>query len=356
MTHSSATKKRSLLHLSLMALGICLSLCLLALAELGTYLLFISPPSGAAFLAAARTFYREQDRNLVHYMPECSRYNSRTTYRLKPGSCRFATREFDTTISANALGFRSSAEDLDSPEVIVLGDSQSFGWGVNDAETYPAILKQTLGLKVLNGSMPSYATVRELRVLDEVETSKTKVLVLQYCENDRHENATFAQNDGVLPIASEQVYTERVAETVTRQNQGYYPGKYLHRYLPMLYGTLRASSPELLDLKKARILAAHDAGLFLRALQGAAKSLGGLEIVVLHLSSYNEYSLPFIPALQRRWAAMQKAKRMPDLKLHFVRADQILDDDDFYRLDDHMRPQGHRKVAKLLAEVIKTKL
>ena len=49
-------------------------------------------------LSHLRAFYLHHDRVMVQAMPECSRYDPGLFYTLKPGECRFANREFDTTL------------------------------------------------------------------------------------------------------------------------------------------------------------------------------------------------------------------------------------------------------------------
>ncbi len=91
--------------------------------------------------------------------------------RLEPG----ATMQFKlrgnprTTIHVNSRGFRGA--DWPAPaegEVIVVGDSQVFGLGVDDDATFSARLASKRGVTVLNAGVPTYgpdeylATAREL--------------------------------------------------------------------------------------------------------------------------------------------------------------------------------------------------
>ena len=69
-------------------------------------------------------------------------------YRLRRGyRGRLATDEFDTTISINSRGYRGdefAAEKDDTFRILVIGDSFTFGWGVDDHETYAYRLQQLL--------------------------------------------------------------------------------------------------------------------------------------------------------------------------------------------------------------------
>ncbi len=106
--------------------------------------------------------------------------------RLEPGaSMRFQLRDNPlTTIHVNSRGFRGG--DWPAPgddEVIVVGDSQVFGLGVEDDATFSAGLAERSGRPVRNAGVPTYgpqeylATAREL--LAE-RRAKVVVVVLNF--------------------------------------------------------------------------------------------------------------------------------------------------------------------------------
>lgn len=99
--------------------------------------------------------------------------------RLEPG----ATMEFKlrsnprTTIHVNRRGFRGADWPVPTEgEVIVVGDSQVFGLGVDDGATFSARLASKRGAPVLNAGVPTYgpdeylATARELLAEREART------------------------------------------------------------------------------------------------------------------------------------------------------------------------------------------
>lgn len=69
-------------------------------------------------------------------------------YRLRENyGGRLAAADFDTTIQINSKGYRGSefaSNKGDARRVLVIGDSFTFGWGVNDDQTYPAVLQRLL--------------------------------------------------------------------------------------------------------------------------------------------------------------------------------------------------------------------
>jgi len=85
-------------------------------------------------------------------------------------------RFIDQPVTINADGFRGERIAKEKPEgtvrIVGLGDSQMFGWGVKDDETYLAILSALLNehvgactWEIVNTAVPGYNTVMELETL-----------------------------------------------------------------------------------------------------------------------------------------------------------------------------------------------
>ncbi len=108
--------------------------------------------------------------------------------RLEPGaSMKFRLRENPlTTIHVNAQGYRGDDWPAASPgsgEIIVLGDSQVFGLGVEDGETFSAKLAEATGRPVLNAGVPTYGPPEYLFLARELlaeRKPKTLVVTLNY--------------------------------------------------------------------------------------------------------------------------------------------------------------------------------
>ena len=73
---------------------------------------------------------------------------------------------------------RDDEESLKAPEVIVLGDSVAMGWGIEQNETMAQQIEAMAGLKVLNAGISSYGTVREMKLLNRLDLSRVKYLVI----------------------------------------------------------------------------------------------------------------------------------------------------------------------------------
>jgi hypothetical protein len=101
----------------------------------------------------------------VQFLPDCGRYDPDVTYTLRPGVCRFRNAEFDTELRINSAGLGDDEASLRDASVVVLDDSHAMGWGVEQDEAFPQVLERITGLKTLNAAVPSFGTVRAIRLL-----------------------------------------------------------------------------------------------------------------------------------------------------------------------------------------------
>jgi lysophospholipase L1-like esterase len=85
-------------------------------------------------------------------------------------------------------GFRTSPHSRQlhtSEHVLVLGDSVSVGNGVEAEQTYPSLLEEKLGKKVLNASVTGYRIVDYVEVLGNiVDNFKPQLVIIGICLND----------------------------------------------------------------------------------------------------------------------------------------------------------------------------
>ena len=105
--------------------------------------------------------------------------------RLEPNASmklRVASNDV-TTMQTNSLGYR--APEWRTPalgEVLVVGDSQVFGLGVENDETFSAKLSGLLKVNVLNGGVPTYGPREYTAVVKEVLATR-KVNTVVYVLN-----------------------------------------------------------------------------------------------------------------------------------------------------------------------------
>lgn len=159
---------------------------------------------GLGLVATEYAFSARDDGAFPHvnfYVPDPER-----GVRLEPGaSMRFQLRPNPlTTIHVNRRGHRG--DDWPAPsgdEIIVVGDSQVFGLGVEDDETFSAVLASIGDRPILNAGVPTYGPMEYLataRALLAERRAKTVVVVLNFVndpfEIDRPNRERHAVWDG----------------------------------------------------------------------------------------------------------------------------------------------------------------
>ena len=277
------------------------------------------------------------------YDPACSKYDFDVNYRFKDGQCRHRSWEFDVTIRGNSQGLPDDESSLLAPEIIILGDSYAAGWGVEQEQAFPAQLEQLSGKKVLVAAAPSYATGRELILLEQLDRSAVKTVIIQYSENDAFENFEVFKNGEVQPI-HHMVYRSISQTNLKRKRyleQPYFPGKYVYLVYLALQQPTAPAPPD--DDSKAE----HFLGIIARS------ELGKMDNVNIIVLSVNQEHIPdqgFIDALTARLSSE------PDpgfySRVTAIGTTDALTTEDYFILDDHLRPSGHQKVAELLMETL----
>ena len=157
---------------------------------------------GAAI--AEYAFDRRDDGAFPHvnfYLPD-----PELGVRLEPGaSMRFQLRQNPVSaIHVNPLGYRGSDWPAPAPtDILVVGDSQVFGLGVDDDATFSARLASSSGRAVLNAGVPTYGPREYLATAKEVLATRkvaSVVLVLNFVndpfELDRPNTERHAVWDG----------------------------------------------------------------------------------------------------------------------------------------------------------------
>jgi lysophospholipase L1-like esterase len=98
-------------------------------------------------------------------------------------------------IRTNALGFRGDELAPDGLRLLLLGDSQAFGFGAREEDAFPVVLQELyraagVSAQVVNAAVPSQSTWGELGLLEAVfdEVRPDGVLLALYVGNDFREN------------------------------------------------------------------------------------------------------------------------------------------------------------------------
>ncbi len=115
-------------------------------------------------------------------------------YDLRPG---LKVRFQQAMVTTNSCGMRdrerSYAKDADTYRIAMLGDSFTFGWGVEQDESFAAVLEQNLNrisrgkpkFEVLNFGVPGYSTFQEVAQFAETGASfDPDAIIVFFISND----------------------------------------------------------------------------------------------------------------------------------------------------------------------------
>lgn len=285
----------------------------------------------------ARDVYQRQ-RSIWQAQSSCIMFDEVLFYKPRPGTCVFDNVEYSTVLTFDSNGFRQTSPPVrlddnrpNQGRVVVLGDSQAMGWGVQDEETFGSILGKKYGFKVYNLAVASYGTARELmRLRKEFELRKGDVVVIQYHPNDLRENLAFLKSGGLPGHSSADL------------------GRLAHD--PQSYGVIQVSASIAFTLK----------GKLMRALFGAPDPQG--EDAGGHVEAFLAVSNHFQELAQARVLVCEVAsfgqatsfsedlKRLAEGRMSVL--SPVWESSDFYRLDDHLNAKGHRRLADLIAATI----
>lgn len=148
--------------------------------------------------------------------------NPTISYELKPNSEEYA---FRSTITTNSLGFRS--EELDErPLVAVVGDSITFGYGVQNNETLAAQLEQEFPrYQFLNAGVPGYNLKQQVATYNEkIRPLAPEHLLLVFYWNDIDAGPpAWLDEQGILRSHDWQPGDQRACSPIDRGIMAYIP-------------------------------------------------------------------------------------------------------------------------------------
>ncbi|MEW6058169.1 MAG: hypothetical protein AB1540_16305 [Bdellovibrionota bacterium] len=326
-------------------------LCVLALFEGLILFLLLNPAHLARFpqgtLDRFKDIYNRFDRVIIQMEEDFAVYDKDLFYTLKPGRFTFSNREFSTPYFVNAMGLRDSEESLVHPEVIVLGDSFAMGWGVGQQESFAEVLEKDTGFKVLNAAISSYDTAREMRLLDRLDLSRVKYVVIQYCDNDFDANESFSRNGNMLIVSDQKKYEE--AKRLYAQKKRYYFGRYATKFIWRMYRDVYEKVKKR-DQPGFKPAVAEQARHFLNVLsKGTSRDLSRVQLIVLDADKNNA----FLQELEKQAKNTQYAPHIRNLKT--LDLSKRWNRNHFLALDDHLSVQGHALIATELGKIISRK-
>ncbi len=301
-------------------------------------------------LPAIKKYYLEYDEVVFQYHPDFVHYDSMLFYALSPGEFTFTNREFSNDFYVNSDGFRDDEQSLQAPKVVVLGDSYSMGWGVDQEATYVSLMEKALAYRVLNTGVSSYGTAREVASLARVNTDSLEYLVVQYCPNDLTENRHYVYN-GRLEVSTKENWETASVHTV--ENSSYYLFKHLFT-IPRLFNPAPQTAPDSVYIDYAMedsLRKIDDAAAFLRIIKDSPHIPKHTKIIVFTLEA-EYYNGRFVNKLQTL-LEKEYASSYHD-RMSFIDLTHHLDATSRYILDPHLNASGHASVAQQLIKHMKT--
>lgn len=328
---------------------------LLLLLEIGaTYLLKNANAVSADTKRYLTEYYMGYERSIPERSAECGRYDSALIYTYRANaSCLQENLEFKDSIYINRLGLRDDDSSLVAPEIICLGDSYTMGWGVQQQKSFPQLLETKTGIKVLNAGISSYGTARETLLLNRLDTSNLKAIVIQYSYNDIAENNAYIKNDFRLNVPEKKYYDSLVS--VHQWSIVYFPGK---RSLTLIRiaardvlrrlrnpGYVNDQWKRFYDTSYVRAAAQS----FLQILSRSNINFKTTKVFIVDVNRYPQFDHHFIDNAKK----LLETKAYPDdLKssITFVDPANLNDQANFFPLDNHFTTYGHEVISKALIE------
>ena len=293
-------------------------------------------------------------------------------YVLAPNfSGRHRRTEFDVAVNTDRAGRRRTGvepPDETAFRVLVLGDSQAFGFGVEDSETFASQLEELLNggsdcgsIEVLNAGVPGYGTFDQLNYLRSrgAEVRPDLVLVQFLSANDLLENrypaVEWARIEGGYLSGGVDVVED--AEPVPRWLRIQYWLKN-HSHLARLsldtlgYLVIRAGIGGRIDAMWGEDFSPDDAELGTDLLEAVAAERAELEADMLLL-----YTTGQAQVLDEEYRALPSRRVIEDFAsesgtpwVDITSRLRTIEDraSIYFPKNGHWTPAGHRAVAEIL--------
>lgn len=302
-------------------------------------------------------YYMSFERRIPERTTECGRYDSSLIYIYQPNArCIQQNVEFKDSIYINRLGLRDDDNSLIAPDVICLGDSYTMGWGVEQGQSFPQLVEQRTGLKVLNAGISSYGTARETLLLGRLDTSNLKAIVIQYSYNDIAENSAYIKNGYVLPVPPKKQYDSLV--DLHRWSIVYFPFK---RCLNLI----RIAAKDFIKQLRNRSYLQNQwkqfydtsyvspaAKSFINILYRSHINFSKTKVFIVDVNRYPVFDHHFRESALR---IIQDSAYGKDFRqnIEFIPTEALNNQESYYPLDNHFTAYGHQLLANEIIDKIK---
>jgi hypothetical protein len=308
-------------------------------------------------------------RNIFHYDGRNVQFDEDAGYWMRPNlKVRFSNSEFNTTVSTNSFGARDDERSLKDPDMILLGDSFTFGSGVEKSQTCESYLESLSHSTVLNLGLSGYGTIQEFLLLERFAATqkslKGRLIVFLFYPNDLSENLGYGFNS--YPT----IYTENGEVKFSKcAREGYEKWLYMcNKSMPRGLNKLSYFVSEMRSLikqtknrlkgKKSDAPSKEDGRVTeekkkaFRLIVGRIKAFAdkeGPRVVFIYCPSASYYQ--------------DRAKSIDDASIEIVRPvlskasiplidlRSVLSEEDYYKYDGHWRSSGNYKAASVIKKI-----
>ena len=266
-------------------------------------------------------------RDIWQSHKECIEFDQDLIFIPKKTTCIFKNFEYDTSLTFDNFGRYADHPISNGNGIAVLGDSHAMGWGVNDEETFSAILEKKIDRPVYNLAVSGYGTFKKIirlqksDLLDLVDT-----VVIQYTYNDWGENTSYKKN--TLEEAEEKFNVVSKSDPM-----GFFKKlRKSFRYSLTIPIDLITKKNQIMDFDhhKKRLYEVINEFTFLKE----------KKIILFYSNGYNMQfgNFPF----NRKSSVIKN--------LYF--ADLGLNEEHFFKIDGHLNNFGHQVVAENLYKLL----
>lgn len=270
----------------------------------------------------------------------------------KSFSARRVTSEFSVRFSTNARGFRGpELGDAAARPILCIGDSFTMGYGVDDGDEYPALLRRLLAeevgaasFPVVNAGVGAVGNGIWIKFLQrEAPGLNPRLVVLQLCENDIRDN----RREGLFSLSSPGVLIENSPPPPPRE-------RHIQRVLEAAPGL---SYSYLISLVK-QVWYRHVTLARSRSDPGPPRQSVELSLQIWDeiIRICDEHSWPLLVMLVEfknpqlgQTRSLFEVRGIPVLEAPSKTARSEL----YYRIDGHWNRKGHRFIAGQVVESIK---
>ena len=323
------------------------------------------------FEGVVRWFW-PQDKTTEHLAGESlGEKDPELGHRLRANAhTRTRTAEFTVEYRTNADGWRDAARykperDPSTPRLLVLGDSFTFGEGVDYESIFPVVIEERLGIEVVKAGIPGYDTRLEVLLLERLLARyRPDAVLLIWVPNDLFTNRPIdgPPDEPSAPAADVVTVREEKKQrpmwhsvSLLRRLALGQDAVYARLYAATGRGRFFAATPDATVeaqlaitadlLRRAQELCARD---------GVALAVASLpqQFQVLVASGQRSFPDLDVHLLDQRLDAVASSSGFAFWPLLDGLSQRYAEDgrDLYYRLDGHLNADGHRAVGELLVE------